>query len=232
MSIVQFTVGGLHHWAKDEIFTLDYPSPSVGLSGRCDSRINIVYPYKVNAIFSHKQTMIKILLLFHSKSIRNSLVERLQFENFTTIEADSEQTAHEICSSTPCDAAIVGSDISLDNLDVPKIVIGQEPNIETALAAVRHGAIDYPSTPIDMNRLLWRLRSIDDMGDEEPMRCRPLQRSSVKRTNCATQPIIGCSSAIEHVRRMIQRVAPSDARVLVLGENGTGKEPCGAMAAP
>ncbi|MBE6203142.1 MAG: sigma-54-dependent Fis family transcriptional regulator [Rikenellaceae bacterium] len=168
--------------------------------------------------------MIKILLLFHSKSIRNSLVERLQFENFTTIEADSEQTAHEICSSTPCDAAIVGSDISLDSLDVPKIVIGQEPNIETALAAVRHGAIDYLSTPIDMNRLLWRLRSIDDMGDEEPMRCRPLQRSSVKRTNCATQPIIGCSSAIEHVRRMIQRVAPSDARVLVLGENGTGKE--------
>lgn len=165
--------------------------------------------------------MITILLLFHSKSIRNSLVERLHFENFATVEADDEQTAQQICSSTPCDAAIVGSDISLESIDLPKIVIGQEPNMETALAAVRHGAIDYLSTPIDMNRLMWRLRSIGLLGEDEPMRAHTVQR---RRTNCATQPIIGCSQAIEHVRQMIRRVAPSDARVLVLGENGTGKE--------
>ncbi len=169
--------------------------------------------------------MITILLLFHSKSIRNSLVERLKFENFATIEADNEESAQQICSTTPCDAAIVGSDISLDSIDLPKIVIGQEPNMETALAAVRSGAIDYLSTPIDMNRLMWRLRSIDIMSDEEPIKIAPVQRSGSRRTNCATtQPIIGCSKAIERVKEMISRVAPSDARVLVLGENGTGKE--------
>lgn len=165
--------------------------------------------------------MITILLLFHSKSIRNSLVERLKFENIATVEADNEQVAQQLCSSTPCDAAIVGSDISLEAINLPKIVIGQEPNMESAIAAVRHGAIDYLSTPIDMNRLMWRLRSIDILGDEEPIKIQPTQR---KRTNCATQPIIGSSKAIEHVRQMIRRVAPSDARVLVLGENGTGKE--------
>ena len=169
--------------------------------------------------------MITILLLFHSKSIRNSLVERLQFENITTVEADDERSAQQICSTTPCDAVIVGSDISLENIDLPKIVIGQEPNMEVALAAVRNGAIDYLSTPIDMNRLMWRLRSIDLMSSgEEQSPLRSSQRCSGKRTNCATQPIIGHSKAIEHVRQMIQRVAPSDARVLVLGENGTGKE--------
>ncbi len=169
--------------------------------------------------------MIKILLLFHSKSLRNSLVERLKFENFDTLEADSEQLAHEICRSTPCDALVVGSDITLSDIDLPKIVIGQEPSVESALEAVRGGAIDYLPTPIDMNRLLWRLRSLSmaEIGDEG-CRPRPMHRTSSRRTNCATQPIIGRSEAIEHVREMIHRVAPSDARVLVLGENGTGKE--------
>ena len=169
--------------------------------------------------------MIKILPLFHSKSLRNSLVERLKFENFVTLEADSEQSAIDICRTTPCDALIVGSDIAHFDLDLPKIVIGQEPSVESALEAVRGGAIDYLTTPIDMNRLLWRLRSIGMVdGGEEGGRCRQVQRTTSRRTNCATQPIIGHSEAIEHVRMMIHRVAPSDARVLVLGENGTGKE--------
>ena len=187
--------------------------------------INGVYLHKVNAIFSQKQTMIKILLLFHSKSLRNSLVERLQFENFVTLEADNEQSAYEICRSTPCDALIVGNDIAPCDIDLPKIVIGQEPSVESALEAVRGGAIDYLTTPIDMNRLLWRLRSLSMLaGDDDVCRLRPSQRTPSRRTNCATQPIIGSSDAIEHVRMMIHRVAPSDARVLVLGENGTGKE--------
>ena len=154
--------------------------------------------------------MIKILLLFHSKSLRNSLVERLRFENFDTLEADSEQSAQEICRSTPCDAMVVGSDITLQDIDLPKIVIGQESSVERALEAVRGGAIDYLTTPIDMNRLLWRLRSLS-LGDggAELSRPRPQQRTSSRRTNCATQPIIGRSEAIEHVREMIHRVAPS-----------------------
>jgi DNA-binding NtrC family response regulator len=169
--------------------------------------------------------MIKILLLSESKSMLNSLHERLNFENFTTTEAESISLATELCRSRHFDVAIVDGEFSLDEIDIPAIVIARTPNIESAIAALRHGAIDYLTPPIDMNRLLETLRSID--SEDEGNTCNIMRRSTrqqSKNTNYATQPIIGNSDAIEHVRDMIRRVAPSDARVLVLGENGTGKE--------
>ena len=165
--------------------------------------------------------MTKILLLSHSKSILNSLSERLQFENFATIGASSIDSANELCSSDHFDAAIIDSDMELEDMGLPMIVITRQPNVDSAVDALRHGAIDYLSMPLDMNRLLTTLRTLHT--EDAPCRHRPM-RHSIKRTNYATQPIIGNSDAIEHVRDMIQRVAPSDARVLVLGENGTGKE--------
>ena len=110
-------------------------------------------------------------------------------------------------------------------MGLPTIVVTRTPDIDTAIAALRHGAIDYLTPPFDMNRLLETLRGIT--ATEEEAITLPQRRTSriqTKGTNCATQPIIGESEAIEHVRNMIRRVAPSDARVLVLGENGTGKE--------
>ena len=154
----------------------------------------------------------------------NSLSERLQFEDFATFKADTPSVASEICRSESLDAAIVDSDIELEEIALPTIVVTRKADVDSAVRALRHGAIDYLSTPIDMNRLLTSLRSLGDdtSGDAEtPHRN---ARHTSRRTNCATQPIIGSSEAIEHVRRMIRRVAPSDARVLVLGENGTGKE--------
>ncbi len=165
--------------------------------------------------------MTKILLLSRSKSILSSLSERLQFENFATIGASSIDSANELCSSDHFDAAIIDSDMELEDMGVPMIVITRQPNVDSAVDALRHGAIDYLSMPSDMNRLLTTLRTLHT--EDAPCRHRPT-RHSIKRTNYATQPIIGNSEAIEHVRNMIQRVAPSDARVLVLGENGTGKE--------
>ncbi|MBO7263875.1 MAG: sigma-54-dependent Fis family transcriptional regulator [Alistipes sp.] len=166
--------------------------------------------------------MTKILLLSRSKSMLNSLSERLQFENFSTTESSSINNANELCSSDTYDAVIVDGDMELEDMVVPMIVITRQPNIDSAVDALRHGAIDYLTMPIDMNRLLTTLRTI---GNEEHTHLRPrASRHSPRRTNCATQPIIGESEAINHVRNMIERVAPSDARVLVLGENGTGKE--------
>ena len=76
-----------------------------------------------------------------------------------------------------------------------------------------------------MNRLLETLRKLDRCDNTEiTIVPRSTVRTPCKRTNCATQQIIGESRAIEHVRQMINLVAPSEARVLVLGENGTGKE--------
>ena len=169
--------------------------------------------------------MTKILLLSSSKSMINSLSERLQFEDFATFKADTPSVASEICRSESLDAAIVDSqNIALD-MGIPTIVISPKPDIDSAVEALRHGAIDYLSTPIDMNRLLATLRRIG--SDEEGNSSAPTQRatrSGARRANTTTQPIIGRSEAIEHVRTMIRRVAPSDARVLILGENGTGKE--------
>lgn len=169
--------------------------------------------------------MTKILLLSHSKSMLNSLRERLNFENFTTTEADSLSLATELCRSTHFDVAIIDGEFSSEEMGVPTIVVTRTPNIDTAIAALRHGAIDYLMPPFDMNRLLDTLRSLDINDDTTPSAiARRTSRHASKNTNCATQPIIGESDAIEHVRNMIRRVAPSDARVLVLGENGTGKE--------
>jgi DNA-binding NtrC family response regulator len=168
--------------------------------------------------------MIKILLLSHSKSMLNSLSERLRFENFDTSEADSISSAAEMCDNNNFDAAIVDGDMELKDIGLPTIVVVRKAEVESAVEALRSGAIDYLSAPIDMNRLLSTLRSLEnDTSGEEYHRPRAT-RLNLKRTNYATQPIIGHSEAIEHVRRMIERVAPSDARVLVLGENGTGKE--------
>ena len=168
--------------------------------------------------------MTKILMLHASKSMRNSLGERLNFENYAVSEADNLTAAQDMCRASRFDVAIVDGDIAFDELHLPTIVITTKPNIDSAVEALRRGAIDYLSTPIDMNRLLDTLRRT---ASEHTTECVPVAkaaRHSSRRTNCATQPIIGDSRAIEHVRNMIQRVAPSDARVMVLGENGTGKE--------
>ena len=154
----------------------------------------------------------------------NSLRERLQFENFLTAEAESIPSAMELSRSEGFDAAIVDGEMEMTDIGIPLIIVTRKPDIDSAVEALRLGAIDYLTTPIDMNRLLATIRSLQDDATGDVDAPRQVVRHSSKRTNCATQPIIGRSEAIEHVRSMIRRVAPSDARVLVLGENGTGKE--------
>jgi DNA-binding NtrC family response regulator len=151
----------------------------------------------------------------------NSLSERLQFENFATTETTTISSASELSQHDHFDAAIVDGEMELEDIGLPTIVITRQPTIDSAVDALRHGAIDYITIPLDMNRLLSTLRNIGNNGNPH---LRSRTRHYTKRTNCATQPIIGDSEAIRHVRTLIERVAPSDARVLVLGENGTGKE--------
>ncbi len=168
--------------------------------------------------------MTKILILSRSQSMINSLSERLRFENFATEGADSEAAASQLCNAEHYDAAIVDDQMQNFNTGLPTIVVARNPELSSAVAALRHGAIDYLSAPIDMNRLLSTLRSLDrDDVEMTPPQLTGRSRAP-RRTNTTTQPIIGQSAAIEHVRNMIRRVAPSNARVLILGENGTGKE--------
>ncbi|MBO7185797.1 MAG: sigma-54-dependent Fis family transcriptional regulator [Alistipes sp.] len=166
--------------------------------------------------------MTKILLLSPSKGMLNSLRERLNFENITTVEADNLSRAMELCYTDDFDAAVVDSELLSEDIKIPSIVIAHTPNVESAIAAIRHRAIDYLSTPIDMNRLLLSLRSISN--EDSNIHTHVHRHISKKCSSATAQPILGISEAIECVRNMIWRVAPSDARVLILGENGTGKE--------
>lgn len=182
-------------------------------------RRNAVY----ESMFNHSQqlTMTKILLLSQSKGMLNSLRERLNFENIATAEADNLPEAKTLCCTDEFDAVVVDSDLLSEDIKIPSIVITHTPNVESAVAALRLGAIDYLSSPIDMNRLLSSLRNISQVGGDGTARN---PRHIAKKCEAVTQPILGISEAIERVRNMIWRVAPSDARVLILGENGTGKE--------
>ena len=168
--------------------------------------------------------MTKILLNFESKSLLNSLSERLQFEEFATLEIQDSAEAKIASNSADVDVAIVSDSCDITELNIPTIVVAKSPSIDSAIQALRNGAIDYLSMPIDMNRLLETLRNIENLGSRQQTTQQPTQRQHSRRTNYATQPIIGESKAIEKVRSMIERVAPSNARVLILGENGTGKE--------
>ena len=168
--------------------------------------------------------MTKILLNFESKSLLNSLSERLQFEEFATLEIQDSAEAKIASNSADVDVAIVSDSCDITELNIPTIVVAKNPSIDSAIQALRNGAIDYLSMPIDMNRLLETLRNIENLGSRQQTTQQPTQRQHSRRTNYATQPIIGESKAIEKVRSMIERVAPSNARVLILGENGTGKE--------
>lgn len=168
--------------------------------------------------------MTKILLNFESKSLLNSLSERLQFEEFATLEIQDSAEAKIASNSADVDVAIVSDSCDITELNIPTIVVAKNPSIDSAIQALRSGAIDYLSMPIDMNRLLETLRNIENLSSRQQTTQQPTQRQHSRRTNCATQPIIGESKAIEKVRSMIERVAPSNARVLILGENGTGKE--------
>ena len=166
--------------------------------------------------------MTKILLNIESKSLLNSLCERLQFENYTTLSLSDLSQAQRVAEMESASAAIVDENSDITTLPLPTIIIAKSPNIDSAIEALRHGAMDYLSLPIDMNRLLETLRSLE--SNTPTAQPRTTQRHHSRRTNCATQPIIGNSKAIDNVRSMIERVAPSNARVLILGENGTGKE--------
>ena len=168
--------------------------------------------------------MAKVLILEQSKSMRNTLRERLEFEGFATTVARREEVSESVCARRGYDAILSdGSSGDEATLGVPFIIVTTSGSIDGAVTAVRSGAEDYITAPVDMNRLLCSLRRIVEREDDAIEGATATTR--VKRKNVgATEQIIGSSAAIQRVRQLIDRVAPSDARVLIMGENGTGKE--------
>ena len=171
--------------------------------------------------------MAKVLILDQSKSVRNILCERLEYEGFSTEAVEDEAAASVLCEKIPFDVILSDTECKVPDAGIPFIALSSDTSIDTAVEAVRNGAQDFLTKPIDMNRLLQSLhRTIDNPNPapaQAPPAAAPVRRS--RRAHPAeAERIIGVSPEIEHVRQLIDKVAPCEARVLITGENGTGKE--------
>ena len=167
--------------------------------------------------------MTKVLILDQSKSMRNTLRERLEFEGFATEAVDNEILAAQMCRKIPFDVIVSDSSMHIPDAGIPFIILSAENDIDSAVRALRSGAHDFLTKPIDMNRLLQAIRSTAEAPRSEN-RATSAPRTRRRTASASVEPIIGKSAAIEHVRTLIDKVAPSEARVLITGENGTGKE--------
>lgn len=172
--------------------------------------------------------MTKVLILDASKSMRNTLRERLEYEGFSAETAENEAAARTLCGRIPFDVVLTDRPLQPDATTAPYIVLSAEATIDTAIAALHEGAEDFLTKPIDMNRLLQSIhRTLEHAAEgAHAERLRASSRSKSRRAAGAAlaEPIIGASPAILRLRDLITKVAPCEARVLITGENGTGKE--------
>jgi DNA-binding NtrC family response regulator len=174
--------------------------------------------------------MSKILVIDDERAIRNTLKEILEFESHEVDLAEEGISGIEMFKTGTYD--IVLCDIKMPQMDgvevlerlqehcaeVPVIMISGHGNIDTAVEAIKKGAYDFIEKPLDLNRLLITIRNATD-------KTTLIKETKVlKRRVSKTYDIVGESTAIRKVKEMIDRVAPTDARVLITGSNGTGKE--------
>ncbi len=175
--------------------------------------------------------MTKVLILDHSKSMRNTLRERLEYEGFAAEAVETIEAAQALCARERIDLVLTDRPTLPLEEPLPFIVLAEQATLDAALEALRGGADDFLTKPVDMNRLLQAIhRTVDEPSDEgSPAALQPSHRSTARKARRAvgmhhTEAIIGSSDEIVEVRRLIEKVAPCDARVLITGENGTGKE--------
>jgi len=174
--------------------------------------------------------MAKILVIDDEKSIRNTLSEILAAEDHEVLAAEDGPTGLELYGGNKLD--VVLCDIKMQEMDgmevleqmleqpkdVPVIMISGHGDIEIAVEAIKKGAFDFLEKPLDLNRLLITIRNALERSDLIT------ETRVLKRKISKTNEMIGESEAIVKIKEMINRVAPTDARVMVMGDNGTGKE--------
>ena len=174
----------------------------------------------------------KILIIDDERAIRRALREILEFEDFEVDEAENGKDGLDQAKSSEYD--IIFCDIKMPEMDgmevlegllkasveTPVIMISGHGNIETAVSAIKQGAFDFIEKPLDLNRILVTIRNAKDRTVliEE----KKVLKKTVTRFKGSS--IIGETHEIHKIKEMIEKVAPSDARVLITGSNGTGKE--------
>ncbi len=174
--------------------------------------------------------MAKILIIDDEKSIRYTLRDILEYEKYQVDEAKDGEEGLEMITKNDYD--VVLCDIKMPKMDGMEllakaaelgkdtqfIMISAHGNIETAVEATKKGAFDFIQKPPDLNRLLLTVRNALDKSSLVT------ETKVLKKKISKTYDIIGESVAIRKVKEAIEKVAPTEARVLVTGANGTGKE--------
>ena len=174
----------------------------------------------------------QVLLIDDERAIRRALREILEFEGCVIEEAENGTQALEMLKAHTYE--LIFSDIKMPQMDglelldqilalgieTPVIMISGHGTVETAVGTIKKGAFDFIEKPLDLNRILVLLRQVKDRNllVQETKQLKQV----VKKIKGSA--IIGESPEIEAIKTMIEKVAPSDARVLITGGNGTGKE--------
>ncbi len=184
--------------------------------------------------------MAKILVIDDERAIRNILKETLEFEGYKVDVAENGVQGVEMAQSGSYD--LIYSDVKMPQMDgtellaalkqpesnyadVPVVMISGHGNIETAVECIKQGAYDFLEKPLDLNRLLVTTKhGIDSKQLRHEAKALRSETVALKKKVNSKYQMIGTSKAIESVREMIAKVAPTEARVLITGENGTGKE--------
>ncbi|NLI73037.1 MAG: sigma-54-dependent Fis family transcriptional regulator [Bacteroidales bacterium] len=174
--------------------------------------------------------MAKILVIDDERSIRNTMKDILEFEKHKVVVAENGRVGLDTALHEEFD--LIFSDIKMPEMDgmelldqlqesaieTPVVMISGHGNISTAVECIKKGAFDFIEKPIDLNRMLVTVRNALDKGNLVT------ETKTLKKKVASKNQMIGKSPAIEKVREMIAKVAPTDARVLITGANGTGKE--------
>jgi two-component system, NtrC family, nitrogen regulation response regulator NtrX len=174
--------------------------------------------------------MARILVIDDEKAIRNTLKEVLEYENHVAEIAENGSKGIELFEAGVYD--IVLCDIKMPemdgtevlekimeiNPDTPVVMISGHGNIDTAVDAIKKGAFDFLEKPLDLNRVLITIKNSLERSTLVT------QTKNLKKQVSKKYEMIGESEGIRKVKEMIDRVAPTEARVLITGANGTGKE--------
>ncbi|MBK6266334.1 sigma-54-dependent Fis family transcriptional regulator [Marivirga sp. S37H4] len=174
--------------------------------------------------------MARILLIDDEVSIRQTLKEILEYEKYEIEEAANGAEGLKKIESQHfdlvlCDVKMPKMDglellnaVYEKSIDIPFIMISAHGTIDTAVEATKKGAFDFISKPPDLNRLLVSVRNALDRSNLVA------ETKTLRKKVSKKYEMIGSSNTLTEVRETISKVAPTDARVLIMGENGTGKE--------
>jgi len=174
--------------------------------------------------------MAKILIVDDERAIRNTLREILEYEEYQVDDVDNGADALQLIRKNEYD--LILCDIKMNKMDgmevlseglkiqpdLPFIMISGHGTVETAVEASKKGAYDFITKPPDLNRLLLTVRNALERKNLVT------ETKVLKRKASRTREILGESAAIQRIKDTIDRVAPTEARVLITGANGSGKE--------